>query len=143
MANKKAIKELKEQEKVQQNQRNAINKKIDQLRTQIYRLDIEPRAKAMVGRRFKYRNSYGGERKDWWLYSKVIGYDQRNQMLIICSYQRTSLPKIEIVTEAKRYTTNPLDDHLFQIPITSKQFDAVLNRAIKELEKMKNSEAIK
>lgn len=133
----KSIKELKGQVGILQGQRVAINKKEQRLNAQIHRIDIEPKLKAMVGRCFKYRNSYGSNQKDWWLYVKVIGYNQQYQQLATCTYQRTSLQRIEIVTEEIRYTTNPLDDHLFQIPISPKQFNTILSRAIKELEKMK------
>ncbi len=31
-----------------------------------------PECKAFEGRYFKYRNSYGGDNKGWWLYTKVV-----------------------------------------------------------------------
>ena len=133
----KQAEELKEQIEALENQRVAIHKKLNQLKPQIYRLETEPAVKKLIGQCFKYRNSYGSGRKDWWLYSKVLGYNPRNQQLIICSYQRTSLEIIEIRVREERFCIDALKDHLLQTPVTSKQFDAVLNRATKELEKMK------
>ena len=128
---------IKEQIRSQKNQRDTLNKKINQLERQVYQSEIEPKMKRMIGKCFKYRNSYGSGSKDWWLYSKIIDYKPQDQVLVVCSYQRTSDGRIEITVEETRHVAVSSEDHLFQIPITLKQFSANLDRAIKELEKMK------
>lgn len=35
-----------------------------------------PEHKKLIGRCFKYRNSYGSGDKGWWLYGKVVGVSQ-------------------------------------------------------------------
>ncbi len=135
MTKKKRIEEIKKLIKYHEGLRDANVKKVNGLKDSIYKLQIESKMKAMVGRCFKYRNSYGSHSEDWWLYARVIGY--KNKTLTVCRFEITSINQIEINTSEEVINLDPLKHHLFQIPITKKQFNANLNRTIKKLESMK------
>ena len=117
-----------------------ISKEINRLESQIYKSETEPKVKAMIGKCFKCRNSYGSSSPSWWLYSKVIGY--KGGYLVICRYQKASDGRIEITRREQAFTIDPLKHHLFEIPITPKQFDTRLDRAIKELEEMRVAKVV-
>ncbi|KKN75921.1 hypothetical protein LCGC14_0376290 [marine sediment metagenome] len=134
---KKEIKKLQEQISAQEQQRVGIGEKIQRLKSKMYQLEVDPKMQAMIGKCFKCRNSYGANQKDWWLYSKVIDYEPQNKLLVVCTYQRTSMDNINIWIKRPIFSISPLDYRLFEVPITTKQFDVCLNRAIEELEKMK------
>lgn len=131
---------LKHQIATKEGERQALTKDIQQLESQLYALQIDPHMQAMVGKCFKYRNSYGKSEQDWWLYVKVTGYRPKNRSLVMSHYQKTSQGHIEITPHEETFSTNPLHYHLFQVPITLKAFNASIAGAIKELEKMKLGE---
>lgn len=109
---------------------------LKKLQNQLFELEQTPKLKALMGKCYRYRNSCGAE--SWWLYSKVIGYNSRERELIICSYEVHPEGSIHIEISNQRVGSDVGEDYwLFQEPITRKQFDANLNRAIEHLEKMK------
>lgn len=59
-------------------------------------------ARALIGRCFKYRNSYGvgGPHEKWWLYAIATGVDALGTVVAL-SFQRTSNDTIEIENKAR------------------------------------------
>jgi len=55
-----------------------------------------PELRKMIGKCFKYLNSYGSSLPQWWLYTKIISIDEKNLSFICVQFQRTSLEKVEI-----------------------------------------------
>lgn len=74
---------------------------------------------ALVGRTFKFRNSYGGcdESEKWWLYGKVI--DIKDGGLLMFRFQTDNNGRIEI--EPAQYKVGIADSGYQEIP--EKEFD--------------------
>lgn len=134
------IKKLKKAIALKEKDRMRATTELRKLESCLYGLQMDPKMQKMVGRCFKYRNSFGHDCPGWWLYVKVIGYKPRDRSLLLCRYERTSHRGINVVPTEETFSIEPLKHHLFQIPITVKQFDANINNVIKELEKMKGTE---
>lgn len=59
--------------------KTALETEIRRLQNQKYKIENAERRKAnskLIGKTFRYRNSYGGTGRDWWLYARVIKIDQ-------------------------------------------------------------------
>ena len=94
MNRKNQIKKLIEQE-------NEIARKRSNLQ---YKEKIEvnvPILKRSIGRCFKYHNSYGNERKRWWLYCKIVGINEKNMEFTVVAFEKTSLGNMTIDFERK------------------------------------------
>lgn len=61
-----------------------------------------PKMKKLIGKCFKYRNSYGGDSQDWWLYIYVRGV--KGTDFITDQFQTCSDGRIEI--ELNKRTAN-------------------------------------
>lgn len=68
---------------------DTLDKEIRRLRQQKDRLEDAERiadADALIGRCFKYRNSYSCPSKPsdyWWLYAKIVGRDRRGMVTVV------------------------------------------------------------
>jgi hypothetical protein len=129
------IEEIDAEIEKQQKKVSSARKALVSAENKKFKLITEPKLKAMVGKCFKCRDSYGGGLPDWWLYTKVVGY--KDQSLIVCTYELTSTNRIEVEINEKRFRANPEGDLLFEVPITKKQFNAAINRGIKKMEGLK------
>lgn len=63
----------------------------------VLRMKRDAENQKLVGRCFKFSNSYGGSDKRWWLYGKVVSVDEYWPHLI--TFQHTSEDQIEIKTD--------------------------------------------
>ena len=82
-------------------QRNKLDIEISNLE---YKRIIEvsvPLLKKSIGKCFKYRNSYGGDRPQWYLYTKIVGVDEKNMSFNCVSFQKTSMDIVEIKFDQK------------------------------------------
>jgi len=73
----------------QQEIANREQRKLNDLRHEKEELIEKPKREKMVGKCYKYLNSYGGDRERWWLYTKVVGLD--GTMLKTLQFQTTTL----------------------------------------------------
>ena len=55
-----------------------------------------PILRKAVGKCFKFRNSYGGDRPKWWLYAKIVSFDEKEMTFNTVQFEHTSQPKIEV-----------------------------------------------
>ena len=102
-----------------QNKQNEYNNKI-----------ALPNLRKMVGKCFKYHNSYGGDLPRWFLYSKVISIDEKTLTFTCISFQRTSLEKVDVELEKKfNFNGKNYFDGSNYIPVSSVEY----NRAKKSL----------
>ena len=87
--------------------------------------------KKLVGKCFKFRNSYGSGEK-WWLYSKIVGAD--SEWVNTLELQKLPFSGIEI-------KLNKISKSLFEngvyTSITKKEFNNVYKRFIKKIEDAK------
>lgn len=97
---KDVIENLKKLAEEYRNQLGEINHKIS-------KLEDEPRAKALVGKYFKYSNSYGNGTR-WWLYIRIAGV--RKIEVIVDSFQEDPYGKIEIVYDKPDYIGHYYND---------------------------------
>lgn len=132
----KKIIELKKHLRVLSGNLKRTRGKISKTESKIHKIEIEPKIKKLIGKCFKYRNSYG-QGEDWWMYIKVVDYKPISQCVIVCTYQKTTSQEHQIQMKKEQWGVDLLDDHLLQMPITKKQFNSHINKAIKDLEKMK------
>lgn len=95
------------------------------------KLLVLPSLRKMVGKCFKYINSYGGDiQKKWNLYIKIVSIDEKNISFTCVEFQRTSLEIVE-VRLSKKYNwggKNHFKDSNY-IPIKNSEY----NRAKKSL----------
>ena len=80
----------------------------------------------LLGKCFKYRNSYGGDREKWWLYIKVTKVSARGEMSGL-QFQTDCHNKLEIEF-AHRIPINLSGGY---VPITQGEF----NRALRAVQK--------
>jgi hypothetical protein len=92
-----------------------------------------PRAKALLGKCFKYLNSYDANTK-WWYYSKVIKIE--DDSLIIDSFQEAADGKIEFVYNQSAYLNHFSSSY---IPISEEEYfkerKKLLNKMMKRHKK--------
>ena len=86
--------------------------KIEKLNASIFRLKqrldglvqqeqdevARPKLRKLIGRCFKYLNSYGSGEK-WWLYVKVVSLNESDLSFRTVEFQHTSLKRVEIEYE--------------------------------------------
>src|SRR5579859_6870379 len=61
-----------------------------------------PILRKSVGKCFKYLNSYGGyggDHEKWWLYARVVSFDEKNLTYKTVQFQHTSMQRVEIEYE--------------------------------------------
>lgn len=83
-----------------------LKKQFDEARYELDRIERAERRKqhkALVGKCYKYRNSYGSDRPKWWLYAKVVKVGDYWPEAI--TFQRTSLDIFE-VSDNKTFTAS-------------------------------------
>lgn len=89
-----------------------------------------PNLRKMVGKCFKYHNSYGGNLPRWFLYSKVISIDEKTLTFTCIEFQRTSLERVEVeLTRKYNYRGENFFDGTNYIKISSSEY----NRAKRSL----------
>lgn len=74
-----------------------VQKDMEPLRAELEAIDAAERKtahKALLGRCYRYRNSYGGGHPSWWLYAKVIGADGYRPQCF--TFELTILNKVEV-----------------------------------------------
>ena len=107
---------------------NTLRCELSNLEDKKYEEDEEPKLKALVGKCFKYRNSYGSG-DAWWIYVEVVGHDGPH--LIVNTCEKTCDKKIIIEFEQMLF-----GDHLIQIPCSRNEFKAGVKRIIKKLQEV-------
>lgn len=90
--------------------------------------------KQWIGRCFKYRNSYGGNRKNWWLYSIITGVTDVNfcrtpasPYLEVISFQKCEMGEFRIKVKEFSYDMNG------HIEIKPSEFNIEYKKILKEL----------
>lgn len=97
-----------------------------------------PQMRACVGRCFKYRNSYGGSDGGWWLYTKIIGFDEKAFAFDTVQFQLTTARRIEIEYrrhfnyEQRNYFT---EHNRTYLPISKSEYNAARRRLLKFVSK--------
>src|SRR4030042_1648916 len=125
-----ARKELKQIQKKIEKQRNEENNILRPLRDREYELEQEiffEENKKYVGKCFKFKNGYDGDRK-WFMYFRIIGISKERREFIAILFQKkpneTEIRKCEygdwIIKESKE--------------ISRKEYDKQHNIILKEME---------
>jgi hypothetical protein len=88
------------------------------------------KALAYVGRCFRYRNSFGGDRPDWWLYIEVVGAT-KDGYAITREFQTDCDGRTEFRCDRNSFIID-WDGSLNKraMGITRRRFEAALSRAI-------------
>lgn len=111
-------------------------RQLQELRQKINEVDYFPKAKALVGKCFKYPGgasyyAFGirgrGITKMSYIYKRIIGADK--EYVIVDSIHMESPGKIEIIFHEKEYVTHFYNRGL--IPITEKQYFTHFNKVSK------------
>ena len=97
------------------------------LEATFHQQEIEPTLKKLIGKCFKYRNSYSSDSK-WWLYSKIVGYKRPD--LILHTFQIIPTEGIEFETKKIAYKGN---SHLFETSISLAEFNKAYRRTSQKL----------
>ena len=125
------IKELKKLEQLKE-RRNNLERQIEDLE---YKEMIEtslPKLKKIIGKCFKYHNSYGGNYERWWLYVKVLSIDEKNMTFNCVEFQRTSMDIAEIKLEKKyNFRGKNYFDGMSYAPISQSEYSRA-KRALKK-----------
>lgn len=91
-----------------------------------------PSLRKMVGKCFKYHNSYGGDLPRWFLYSKVISIDEKTLTFTCISFQRTSLERVEIeLTKKFNFNGKNYFDGSNYIPVSTAEYNRAKNSLLK------------
>jgi len=109
-----------------------LEAEIRPLQAALHRIrDAETKAEslALVGKHYKYRNSFGGDRPQWWLYAKVIRVGEFHPVAFV--FQTDCDGRIEINT--KEWFTG-LQSY---IEIAAKEFNAEWRKTQKRIAGMK------
>lgn len=129
---KEIKKELSSVQKELQKKCDVFDKSVKSLRlrrNQLQNLEMNYSNRELIGRCFKYKNSYGSESDDWWLFIKVVGTTETGGMITL-EIQETSTGKIEITRE-DHYSGSALIEPKNEI--TVQDFDIQLKRLLKKL----------
>jgi len=122
---KKKLEQLKDKERT-------INRRIQDLEYKEMVEDSLPALRKVVGKVYKYHNSYGGDHERWWLYVKVLSVNEKDMSFMCVEFQRTSMARIEIVYEAEyNWRGGHKFDSMDYIEITQAEY----NRAKKAAKK--------
>lgn len=93
-----------------------LEKPVIKLKEKLAKLEdekIKKKNSKLIGKCFKYRNSYSSGEK-WWLYTKVIGVTDYDRVKTV-NFQKTSYNDIEI-------KTGDSYPHMLGTKITAKEF---------------------
>lgn len=94
----------------------------DELR-EVERIESQRQGEALVGRCFKYHNSYSGPGERWWYYVTVSKVNREGHMIGF-TFQTDIRGKHEIETEHFISSTGSLAEGSGYLPITRGEFDA-------------------
>jgi hypothetical protein len=94
-----------------------IRRKAQEELWKIEQAETDAKNKKMIGRHFRYDNSYGSSTR-WWLYSKVISLKDGN--IITLEFQTTSAGEIKINPSREHYRNMHSGFDL----ITKREFEA-------------------
>lgn len=133
---------MKKEEKINQLRQKANKARfaLEEAEEQYRNETLLPEMRKLIGKCFKYYNSYGGDRARWNLYVKVIGLDKKTLNLKVVEFQKTSMGIVEIRLDSKiTYRgENQLVKSDGYIPITTKEYNQAKSRLkkfiIKQLE---------
>jgi hypothetical protein len=98
-------------------------------RRELHDIEEAERAKknsSLVGRCFKYRNSYSAPSKGWWLYAEVIGVEGSHFRYL--TFQECENGIITVETKEYGYS------HLQQTAITKQEYDKQFRLLLDKLE---------
>ena len=107
----------------------AHEKELNTLRDKIREIEYVPKAKALIGKCFKYPNSYGFGTKRFWAYKRVVS--AKAELLRVDSFQEEVYGKIEInydSQESAAYFSNRT-----WIPISEKEYFTAQAKLIKKI----------
>lgn len=85
--------------------RKRLESEIAKLREQLSEIDAADRREKnapLVGKCFRYRNSYGGDVEKWWLYLKVLAVDEDGHLNCL-TFETTSVGIVNIEPRTKYY----------------------------------------
>jgi hypothetical protein len=114
--------ELRQMEQLN-DERITLQRRINALQEVIAEKYEKPEKLKNVGKCFRFRNSYGGDRDKWWLYTTILGIGSWDYHCL--SVQTDCDGKTEI--EERNTDPTRTDGH---IPITRKEFEAALSGAL-------------
>lgn len=120
MTTKKEAELIRKRDKIYK-QAEPINKELSEIKDKRARKDWEK----MVGKCFKFRNSFGSGEK-WWLYEKIVGFNEDGLITLIA--QKDSHDHIEI---EKR--TSYGYHHSGDIKISKEEFDREFQKLLSEI----------
>ena len=98
-------------------------------RRELHDIETEEATKknaGLVGKCFKYSNSYGGGSERWWLYSEILGVD--GNYFKTLAFQECEYGTITIETKECS------GGHLQEVEITKRVFDAQFRLLLDKLE---------
>jgi hypothetical protein len=111
-------------------------KHLSDIREKIRKLDAIPKAKALVGKCFKYRNSGGfmfsSSRHNGWVFKRVVTAIGEN--VLVDSFTVEGPNHIEFTFASSSYASS--FSHTSLVPISKKVYDRQFNRMIKALVQM-------
>ncbi len=88
-----------------------------------------PERRKMIGRCFKFRNSYGSDPGKWWLYVRIVGLSEGGSMFKVHEFQTDSDGRPSIGESAHVDTTFQNSDY---IPITEAEYrEGILETVVK------------
>ena len=103
------------------------------IRDRIREIEDIPKAKALVGKCYKYLNSYGFKTRRWWSYKRVISYSKVN--IYVDSFHQDAKGEVEIKyaeIDSSTYFSNRA-----WTEITEKEYFAAYKRLVNKI--IKNS----
>lgn len=110
---KKSVKNLQELDYLKAKE---IVRNYEDLKSQNRDFEINQQNKKLIGKTYKYRNSYGGGEEGWWLYVQIVGVDGTS--LLTDNFEYTSHNKVEISQETRScYYGSGLDNSYQEIPL--------------------------
>lgn len=105
---------------------------LSEIREKLRLIDTIPRARALEGKCFKYKNGFSfGSKRPGWVYKRIIGISGEN--LIVDSFQMEGPNKVEFSFNDIEYVTR--FNHPALIPITKKLYFKQFSILLKMLKK--------
>jgi hypothetical protein len=102
-------------------------KQLHELRLRIREIEYVPKAKALVGKCFKYPANYGFGGKVSYTYKRIVSYDK--EYVITECFNMNDRGKVELSFDDREYALNFYSKHVVQI--TLKQYNKAYNKMIK------------
>jgi len=109
--------------------KDELTKEIVELREGLREIEVNERAEEnqkYLGKYYKYRNSYGGDREEWWIYVRVD--EIKDNGILYTSFEKTSMNYIEIKLKDYAY-----GHHLFENEISEREYAEAWQKQLKEL----------